>query len=50
MTNALHAEVGGLREKVERSERKTALAAREVGFLQALVVSLALLRACLGCL
>jgi mitotic spindle assembly checkpoint protein MAD1 len=36
----LHNEVRGMREKAERSERKTALAEREVGFLQALVVSL----------
>jgi mitotic spindle assembly checkpoint protein MAD1 len=39
MVDDLHAEVRGLREKVERSARKTALAEREVGFLQALVVN-----------
>jgi mitotic spindle assembly checkpoint protein MAD1 len=38
--DSLRAEVRGLREKVERSERTTALAEREVGFLQALVVCL----------
>jgi mitotic spindle assembly checkpoint protein MAD1 len=38
--DSLRAEVRGLREKVERSERTTALAKREVGFLQALVVCL----------
>lgn len=34
----LHGEVKGLREKVERGERRSTLAEREVGFLQALVV------------
>jgi mitotic spindle assembly checkpoint protein MAD1 len=38
--DSLRADVRGLREKVERSERTTALAEREVGFLQALVVCL----------
>jgi peptidoglycan hydrolase CwlO-like protein len=34
----LQTKVKGLREKVERGERRSALAEREVGFLQALVV------------
>jgi mitotic spindle assembly checkpoint protein MAD1 len=38
--DGLQVEVKGLREKVERSERTTTLAEREVGFLQALVVCL----------
>lgn len=35
--NELQIEVKGLRSKVERSERRSTLAEREVGFLQALV-------------